>query len=221
MVSIQCCELLAVMPGERVTSIAMVTAHSELVEVGLRLHSEAGILCKHLPTRPVLQCDQQFVISLISQPVDVLQTQPVLTVNIAKTLLWSAVIRKKNIISTIRKSSLNVLWKALNSKFGLSGGWFRVGAPSLEVIMSLSFSVGLFIVKEHYYKWTLWVKFIACIRCPDFHYYSVIENTAGYSACNILVAVSLFCSASTVNWFVVPWIVQNSFWWVYNSFHVV
>ncbi len=87
MVSVQCCELFAVMPGEGVAGVAMVTAHPQLVEIGLWLQSEAGVLCKHLPARPILQCDQQFVIPLVSQPVDVLQTQPVLAINVAKTLL--------------------------------------------------------------------------------------------------------------------------------------
>lgn len=53
----------------------------------------------------------------------------------------------------------------------MSGGWFS--ACDLEVICS---STGLFIVKEHYYKWTLWDEFIASIRCPDFHSYFVIEK---------------------------------------------
>ena len=94
MISIQCCELFAIMPSERVTSIAMVTAHPQPVEVSFRLHSEAGILCKYLPTRPVLQRDEQFVVCLVRQPVDVFQAQPVLTVNVAKSLLQIGVIRK-------------------------------------------------------------------------------------------------------------------------------
>ena len=87
MVSVQCCELFAVMPSEGISSVAMITAHPELVEVGLRLHSEAGVLCKRLPAGPVLQRHQQFVVCLVSQPVYVLQTQPVLAINIAKALL--------------------------------------------------------------------------------------------------------------------------------------
>lgn len=71
-VSVQCCELFAVVPGQRVSSISMVAAHPQLVEISFRLHSEAGILRKHLSARPVLKCDQQFVVSLVSQPVDVL-----------------------------------------------------------------------------------------------------------------------------------------------------
>lgn len=49
-VSVQCCELFAVMPGERVASVAVVAPHPQLVEVGLRLYAEAGVLSKHLPS---------------------------------------------------------------------------------------------------------------------------------------------------------------------------
>lgn len=87
MVPVQCGELFAVVPGERVPCVAVITAHSELVEVGLVLHSKTGVLRKHLPPRPVLQCDKQFIVSLVRQPVDVLQTQPVLAVDVSKTLL--------------------------------------------------------------------------------------------------------------------------------------
>lgn len=65
MVSVQCGELFAIMPGERVSSVAVVTAYPELVEVSLRFKSEAGIFSEHLPARPVLQCDQEFVVSLV------------------------------------------------------------------------------------------------------------------------------------------------------------
>lgn len=94
MVSVQCCELFAIMPGEGVSGVAMITAHPQLVEVDLRLHPEAGVLCKHLSARPVLQRDQQLVVCLVCQPVDVLQTKPVLAINVAKTLLRRSVIRK-------------------------------------------------------------------------------------------------------------------------------
>lgn len=87
MVSVQRGELFAVVPGERIACVAVVPAHPQLVEVGLVLHSETGVLGKHLPARPVLQRDQQFVVPLVGQPVDVLQTQPVLAVDVAKTLL--------------------------------------------------------------------------------------------------------------------------------------
>lgn len=97
MVSVQCCKLFAIVPCKGVSGIAMVTADPQLVEVGLGLQSEAGILCKHLPAGPVLQRDEQFVVSLVGQPVDVLQPQPVLTIYVAKTLLWRGKqkIRKK------------------------------------------------------------------------------------------------------------------------------
>lgn len=88
MVSVQCGELFAIVPGERVPCVAVVTAHSELVEVSLVLHPETGVLGEHLPPRPVLQCDKEFIVPLVRQPVDVLQTQPVLAVDIAKSLLW-------------------------------------------------------------------------------------------------------------------------------------
>lgn len=87
MISVQCCELFAVVPGEGVSCVAMVSAYTELIEVSLRLHSEAGVLSKHFPSRPVLQSNQQFVVPLVRQPVDILQTQPVLSVNVAKALL--------------------------------------------------------------------------------------------------------------------------------------
>lgn len=65
MISVQCGELFSIMPGERISGVAMVTAYPELVEVSLRFNSEAGIFSKHLPARPVLQCDQEFVVSLV------------------------------------------------------------------------------------------------------------------------------------------------------------
>lgn len=109
MVSVQCCELFAVMPGERVSRVAMITAYPELVEVSLRLQSKAGIFSKHLPAWPVLQCDEQFVVSLVSQPVDVLQTQPVLAVDVAKTLLWGD---KNNSVGDISPGrSLESFWR--------------------------------------------------------------------------------------------------------------
>lgn len=109
MVSVQCCELFAVMPGERVSCVAMITAYPELVEVSLGLQSKAGIFSKHLPAWPVLQCDEQFVVSLVSQPVDVLQTQPVLTVDIAKTLLWRD--RNNSVSDIFSECSLESFWR--------------------------------------------------------------------------------------------------------------
>ena len=87
MVSVQGCKLFAIMPRKGVSSVAMVTSHPQLIEVCLRLQSEASVLCKHLSARPVLQSDEKFVVSLVRQPVDVLQPQPVLTIYVAKALL--------------------------------------------------------------------------------------------------------------------------------------
>lgn len=106
-IPVQCCELFAVMPCEGVSSVAMVAAHSQSVVISFGLQSEAGILCKHFPATPVLQRDQQFVRSLVRQPVDVFQTKPILAIDVAKPLLRSAVIKNNN--RKIRKSSLNVL----------------------------------------------------------------------------------------------------------------
>lgn len=93
-IPVQCCELFAVMPCEGVSSVAMVAAHSQSIVISFGLQSEAGILCKHFPATPVLQRDQQFVRSLVRQPVDVFQTKPVLAVDVAKPLLRSAVIKR-------------------------------------------------------------------------------------------------------------------------------
>lgn len=71
-VSVQCGKLLAVVPGKRVSSAAMVSTDSQLVEVGLRLNTEAGIFCKGLASSPVFQGHQQLVGALVCQPVDVL-----------------------------------------------------------------------------------------------------------------------------------------------------
>lgn len=92
--------------------------------------------------------------------------------------------------------SLDV-WGMIQGQCSCSGGNYEFRS-----------SMGLFIVKERYYKWTLWVRFIASIGCPDFHYYFVIENTAGYSAysmkSDIVDAVWKLFSGSghTVSWFV-------------------
>lgn len=87
MVSVQRRELFAIVPRKGVAGIAVVTPHPQLVEVSLGLQSEASVLCKHLSAGPVLQRDEQLVVSLIGQPVDVLQPQPVLTIYVAKSLL--------------------------------------------------------------------------------------------------------------------------------------
>lgn len=72
MVFVQCGKLLAVVPGKRVSSIAMVSAHSQPVGVGLGLNTETGVLCIGLVSGPVFQAYQQLVGPLVGQPVDVL-----------------------------------------------------------------------------------------------------------------------------------------------------
>lgn len=93
-VSVQGGELLAVVPGEGVTSVAMVAPQPQLVVLALRLQAEAGIFRKDLAARPVLHGHQQFVVALVRQPVNVLQAQPVLAVNVPEPLLgetWESV----------------------------------------------------------------------------------------------------------------------------------
>lgn len=92
MVPVQGGELLPVVPGEGVPGAAVVSAHAQPVEVGLGLHAEAGVLREGLASGPVLQRHQQLVRALVGQPVDVLQAQPVLAVNVSEPLLWG---RKK------------------------------------------------------------------------------------------------------------------------------
>ena len=87
MVSVQGGELLAVVPGEGVASVTMVAPQPQLVILALRLQAEAGILCKDLAARSVLHGHQQLVVALVRQPVNVLQAQPVLAVNVPKPLL--------------------------------------------------------------------------------------------------------------------------------------
>lgn len=72
MVSVQCGKLLAVVPGKRVSGIAIVATHSQPVEFCLWLDTEAGVLCEGLASSPVFQGDQQLVVALVGQPVDVL-----------------------------------------------------------------------------------------------------------------------------------------------------
>lgn len=87
MVSVQGGELLAIVPGEGVTSVAMVAPQPKFIILALRLQAEAGIFGKDLAARPVLHGHQQFVVALVRQPVNVLQAQPVLAVNVPKPLL--------------------------------------------------------------------------------------------------------------------------------------
>lgn len=87
MVSVQGGELLAVVPGEGVASVAVVAPQPQLVVLALRLQAEAGIFCKDLAARPVLHGHQQFVVALVRQPVNVLQAQPVLAIDVPEPLL--------------------------------------------------------------------------------------------------------------------------------------
>lgn len=87
MISVQGGELLAVVPGEGVTRIAMVAPQPQLIILALWLQAEAGIFCKDLAAGPVLHGHQQFVVALVCQPVNVLQAKPVLAVNVPKPLL--------------------------------------------------------------------------------------------------------------------------------------
>lgn len=87
MVPVQGGELFAVVPGKGVTCIAMVTPQPQFIVLAFWLQSEASILCKDLAARPVLHGYKQFVVALVRQPVDVLQTQPVFAVDVPKPLL--------------------------------------------------------------------------------------------------------------------------------------
>lgn len=167
MVSVQCCKLFAIVPCKGVSGVAMVTPDPQLVEVGLGLQSEASILCKHLPAGPVLQRDEQFVVSLVGQPVDVLQPQPVLTVYVAKTLLWRG--KQK-----IRKSC----FENFQILFWISAGPLRVSAQVLGIVMG-----GQCVV--YCQGELLYIKFAAHCRRPEVHCYFIYGSTAGYIACRI------------------------------------
>ena len=94
MVPVQGGELLAIVPGKGVTSVAMVAPQPQLIILALRLQAEAGIFCEDLAARPVFHGHQQFVVALVRQPVNVLQAQPVLAVNVPKPLLgktWASI----------------------------------------------------------------------------------------------------------------------------------
>lgn len=94
MVSVQGGELLAVVPGEGVASVAMVAPQPQFIILALGLQAEAGIFCKDLAARPVLHGHQQLVVALVRQPVNVLQTQPVLAIDVPEPLLgetWESI----------------------------------------------------------------------------------------------------------------------------------
>lgn len=87
MVSVQGGELLAVVPSEGVSSVAVVAPQPQLIILALGLQAEAGVFGKDFAARPVLHGHQQFVVALVRQPVDVLQAQPVLAIDVPKPLL--------------------------------------------------------------------------------------------------------------------------------------
>lgn len=87
MVPVQGGKLFAVVPGKGVACIAMITPQPQLIVLAFWLQSETGILSKDFTARPVLHGYQQFVVALVRQPVDVLQAQPVLTIDVPKPLL--------------------------------------------------------------------------------------------------------------------------------------
>lgn len=87
MVSVQSGELLAIVPGEGVARVAMVTSQPQPVKLALRFQAEAGILCEDLAARPVLHGHQQLVVALVREPVNILQPQPVLAIDVPEPLL--------------------------------------------------------------------------------------------------------------------------------------
>ena len=87
LVAVQGGELLPVVTGQRVSSIALVSAQTQAVRLALRLQVEAAVLRVDLLLHPVLHLHQQPVVSLLAQVVDVLQAQPVLAVYVAKAFL--------------------------------------------------------------------------------------------------------------------------------------
>lgn len=58
----------------------------------------------------------------------------------------------------------------------MSGGMIQGRCTCFRHNYKFSSSRGLFIVKEHYYKWTLRVWVVAHIGCPDFCCYFIIES---------------------------------------------
>lgn len=88
MVPVQRGKLLAIVPREGIACIAMITTHSQFVELSLVFHPEAGIFCICFSSCPVFQSYQKLVVTLVSKPVYVLQAQPIFTINISKALLW-------------------------------------------------------------------------------------------------------------------------------------
>lgn len=75
------------MAAEGVPGVALVTAKPEPVALALGLQVEAAVLGVDLLPGPVLQLHHQLVVPLSPQVVDVLQAQPVLSVNVPKAPL--------------------------------------------------------------------------------------------------------------------------------------
>lgn len=75
------------MAAHRVTSIALVGAQAQPVELTLWLQMKAAILSVDLLPHPVLQLHKQTIVPLLAQAVDVFQAQPVLIVYVAKPFL--------------------------------------------------------------------------------------------------------------------------------------
>lgn len=66
----------------------MILAQAQSVPVALRLQVEAVVLSERLPSLPVLQRHAQLVPGLFCEPVEMLQSEPVLSVQVPKALLF-------------------------------------------------------------------------------------------------------------------------------------
>ncbi|KAG9337819.1 hypothetical protein JZ751_027470 [Albula glossodonta] len=82
-----CGEGFVIVPREGVPGIAMILAEAQSVPVALRLQAEMVILSENLPALPVLQHNPQAVVCLGTQPIKVLQAEPVLSIQVSKPLL--------------------------------------------------------------------------------------------------------------------------------------
>lgn len=75
------------MVAKRVPCVALVRPQPDAEALALGLQPEAAVLGVDLLPHPVLQLHQEAVVALLGQVVDVLQTQPVLTVDVPKAFL--------------------------------------------------------------------------------------------------------------------------------------
>lgn len=87
LVPIQSGEGLVVVPRQGVPRSALVKSQTEAVPVALWFQVEAAVFCKHLAALPVLQSHSQLIFGLFSEPVQVLQAEPVLSIQVPKALL--------------------------------------------------------------------------------------------------------------------------------------